>query len=651
MKFWKEKMQKSKSIRTHLFQFLSILILLVCLFGTINYVRLRINYSLSSDESSEILLGNILASENQLLTKSWYYSTEIRVLGTNFLYSLFFRLTDSWHRVRLLSLFSMYLLLLLSYFGMSRVYRFKRYFYLTAAVLFIPFSDVYYHIVLKGGHYFPVIITSVQVLAFAEYYLRLSGRKKWLFLSFNFIFSILIGLTGARQLLATYIPLAAAAVLAFLSCKKEEYRNWLVFALTVFAGSVIGYEINAQILSGIYFYETWDQIAFTGFHSIRFDEILNGFLSAFGYTTGKIFSLPALLGNALCLSWLSLTVFAVWYAIKNKQCVSGRFHRLAAFVLSLYLIFILFYLFTDAFYHYRYDLPVVVFTLPLTALFLDEVKWKRTICSALLIILVSAAVVSGFLYYRSSWKIDKNEELRKITDFLVSEGYENGYSSFWRSNVVTEFSNGKIDVWDIIDDSNDQAFLRVKDIDQTYHWLQKVSHDTTHPEGKLFLLFTAGEYVNTIWNFPENNGDENIIYQSQDYVVLGYEDYTDMIDHLYPGYDFTFGENQWLENGQDVDGHRELYVGGVSFGPYQTFWPGNHDVVIRGENLQHAQAFCVSNNGTELIELLPEYQSSTELRYTFVLDKKTELLETVVRNMSDDPDPAVILDEIQIRRK
>lgn len=644
-------MEKSKSIRTHLFQFLSVLIFLVCLLGTINYVRLRINYSLSSDESSEILLGNILASENQLVTKSWYYSTEIRVLGTNILYSFFFHLTDSWHRVRLLSLFSMYLLLLLSYFGMSRVYRFKRYFYLTAAVLFLPFSDVYYHIVLKGGHYFPVIITSVQVLAFAEYYLRLSGMKKRLFLGFNFIFSILIGLTGGRQLLATYIPLAAAAVFTFLSSKKEESQNWLVFALTDFAGSVIGYEINAQILSGIYFYDTWDKVAFTGFNSIRFDEILNGFLSAFGYTAGKIFSLPVLLGNTLCLSWLSLTVFAVWYAMRNKQRVSGRFYRLAAFVLALYLIFILFYLFTDAFYHCRYDLPVIIFTMPLLALFLDEVKWKRTICSGLLITLVSAAVLSGALYYKSSWNLDKNEELRKITNFLVSEGYENGYSSFWRSNIVTEFSNGKIDVWDLIDDSNDQAFLRVKDIDQTYHWLQKVSHDTTHPAGKLFLLFTAGEYKNTIWNFPENNGDENIIYQSQDYVVLGYENYTDMIDHLYPGYDFTFGENQWLNNGQDVDGHRELYVGGVSFGPYQTFWPGNHEVVIRGDNLQHAQAFCVSDSGAEIIELLPEHQSSTELRYTFVLEKKTELLETIVRNMSDDPDSTVILEEIQIRRK
>lgn len=644
-------MQTGKTFKSNLFQIFSLLIFLICLFGTYFYVRARKNYTLSSDDSCSLILGEILASENKLMTKNWYYSTEIRVLGTNVFYSLFFRLTNSWHRVRMLSLISMYFLLAISYFGMGRAFRFKKYFFLSAAVFFIPISDVYYQIVLKGAHYFPAIITSIQVVSFAEFFLRLNGKKKWIFLVFNFIFSILIGLSGARQLLVTYIPLAAAAFLIFLADKKDEYKNWLVFALTDLVGSVIGYEINAQIFSKIYSYETWNNISFSGFDSVRFDEIINGFLFSFGYTPENIFSLEVLLSNAVGILWIFLTAYAIWYVLKHKQRVSSRLYRLSVFTLTLFLIFILFYIFTDAFHHYRYNLPLIIFAFPLTALFLEEVGWKRIICSALYLGLVLAAVVSGILYYKSSWNVDQNEELRKIVDFLVSEGYENGYSSYWRSNIVTEFSNGRIDVWDIIDDSNDQAFLRVKDIDQTFRWLQKVSHDTTHPAGKLFLLFTAGEYGNTIWNFPENNGDENIIYQSQDYVVLGYENYNDMIDHLYPGYDFSFGDNRWLENGMDVDGHRELYAGGVSFGPYQTFWPGTHEVIISGDNLMHAQVSCTADSGVKQIELHSEAQNNDVLRYTFTLDEKTEYMETVVRNLSDDPDETIIIDVIHIRRK
>ena len=107
-------MQIGKTFKPKLFQIFSLLIFLICLFGTYFYVRARKNYTLSSDDSCSLILGEILASENKLMTKSWYYSTEIRVLGTNVFYSLFFRLTDSWHRVRMLSLISMYFLLAIS---------------------------------------------------------------------------------------------------------------------------------------------------------------------------------------------------------------------------------------------------------------------------------------------------------------------------------------------------------------------------------------------------------------------------------------------------------------------------------------------------------------------------------------------------------
>lgn len=62
-----------------LFQILSYLILIACLLGTINYVRLKKNNTISADESSEMLLGRVLASENSLISKNWYYSTELEV--------------------------------------------------------------------------------------------------------------------------------------------------------------------------------------------------------------------------------------------------------------------------------------------------------------------------------------------------------------------------------------------------------------------------------------------------------------------------------------------------------------------------------------------------------------------------------------------
>ena len=88
-----------------LFQIISYLLLITCLLGTINYVRLKKNNIISSDESSEMILGSLLASENSIISKNWHYSTELRVLNANIFYSFFFHFTDSWHLVRVCALF------------------------------------------------------------------------------------------------------------------------------------------------------------------------------------------------------------------------------------------------------------------------------------------------------------------------------------------------------------------------------------------------------------------------------------------------------------------------------------------------------------------------------------------------------------------
>ena len=71
----------------YIFQILSYLLLAACLLLTTNYVRLKKFNTISADESSEMLLGSILASENSILSKNWYYSTELEVINTNIYYS------------------------------------------------------------------------------------------------------------------------------------------------------------------------------------------------------------------------------------------------------------------------------------------------------------------------------------------------------------------------------------------------------------------------------------------------------------------------------------------------------------------------------------------------------------------------------------
>ena len=631
---------------------LSYLLLAVCLLGTLNYVRLKKNNTLSSDESSEVLLGSILAEENSILSRNWHYSTELRVLSPNIIYSFFFHFTDSWHMVRVLSSASMYIILLIVYWSLSRVCHFSKFFPLTAAVFFIPFSYDYYQFTLMGGQYFPVIVITLFTLVIAECYLKISGWKAKTLLIFSFLFAIIVGLGGQRQLFFTYIPLFAASAIMLLPCfRKQRSGKWFIFSVVSLAGSVIGWMINIKILARIYSFDTWSSVSYVEFSSERFTSIIDGIIISFGrtfgYTTGKLFS-DSLLNNVVCACWIFVTVISIWYAVRNRLKISPEYARITAFTAFAYIFFIVFYSLTSMYYNPRYNISIVCLSFPLAALFAGQVNWKKTISTGILAGLVLLTAFRGLNYYVKRWNYDPNVELRRIAKVLVSEGYENGYATFWFANILTEFSNGTLDVWNLIDGTHDIGVTLVTDIDQTYKWLQKVSHDTTHPVGKTFLLFTAGEKVNNNWSEQLKIAD--IIYSSDNFVIYGFEDYEHLIDTLYPGYDFVFGENQWVENGEDIGERRVLYEGGVSHGPGQTLWPGKYEIVIEGNGLSETEVRCAYGEESRSIYIDPLEQTDNLLKYEFELTEKVYDNELWIKNVSEAPDSKVEIDSISIKR-
>ncbi|MDY5100617.1 MAG: hypothetical protein SPE74_04335 [Oscillospiraceae bacterium] len=77
-------MQKTRDSRTFLAWLLAALAALALLLG---YSHLYGDSWLSSDDSSEMILSRILAGEGGILTENWHYSTELRVLNTQLVWS------------------------------------------------------------------------------------------------------------------------------------------------------------------------------------------------------------------------------------------------------------------------------------------------------------------------------------------------------------------------------------------------------------------------------------------------------------------------------------------------------------------------------------------------------------------------------------
>lgn len=133
---------------------------------------------LDADMSSELILAKILSKQNAILTSDWYYSTELRVLNTQLIYAIFFKVFHDWTVIRTASVIVMYLLLLLGIWYFVQQYHCRECFGVVGALFLLPFSQTYFNIVLSGAYYIPHILISIFSLALIEHYFN--KRWKWL---------------------------------------------------------------------------------------------------------------------------------------------------------------------------------------------------------------------------------------------------------------------------------------------------------------------------------------------------------------------------------------------------------------------------------------------------------------------------------------
>ena len=512
-----------------IFQTFSILLLFLCFAVTVIFLRNHLNNDLNSDNSSELILGRLLADEGKILTKSWYYSSELSVLNTNVIYAFFFNIFHSWHRVRLFSTVLMYLLLLISYYWMCSVYNIKKYFALSAVMLVIPFSKDYYWFVLQGAYYLPYINYAVLVLTFSELFIKTSGFRRYFILILSFLFSGVLGLAGGRELIFLFIPLLTAALYMFSVRKNHpDGAHWFLFSCILFIGNIIGFLINSTILAENYFFQQWSLIDFTEFSVSQFEKVISSLLYTFGYETGQL-SFYSLFHNFICMIWMILTITAVIYSFRNRRSLPLCFSRLSTIYTAMFFVFFVYYCFTNTKLHNRYLIPIMFLSFPCISSFFEYVHWNKNIKHTLYVMIVLLTVISGMSFYYEIRDYDPNADLRKVSERLTAMGYYNGYATYWNANILTELSYGKIEVWSVT--SKSEALSEVTDINETYKWNQLVSHDISHPVGKVFLLFTRYEAFNNNWK--DNLPDENIIISSASYIVYGFDDYKTLTEYLY----------------------------------------------------------------------------------------------------------------------
>ena len=109
----------ARSSREALLYGLSWAALCACAVCTFVYLRTHLAAYITSDDSAEMILARQLVDEGGILSRNWYYSTELRVLNLQLVYMPFFLIFKSWSAVRLAATVVWWVILLLSLYYQS----------------------------------------------------------------------------------------------------------------------------------------------------------------------------------------------------------------------------------------------------------------------------------------------------------------------------------------------------------------------------------------------------------------------------------------------------------------------------------------------------------------------------------------------------
>lgn len=121
-----------------------------------------------------------------------------------------------------------------------------------------------------------------------------------------------------------------------------------------------------------------------------------------------------------------------------------------------------------------------------------------------------------------------------------------------------------------------------------------------------------------------NQGEEPVTLSS---CAIEEVDITDIMQ-----FDVSFGDNEYVLNGEDKEGVRYLEEGGLSYGPYLSLIPGIYNVTITGSNLEWSLPRFTGQYGADAYTLYNLQTSPTQISYRVQLTDMVQAAEITLYN-------------------
>ena len=488
-----------------------------------------------SDLASDMILANILNKEHSFFSYSWYYSTEIKAVGLHWFYKLGLLIfPNDWHLARVfgmviaLLLYSVAVLLLTRCMGLGKIGVWM------AGALLWPFGRRYLVYAIYGGYYLVYTFFYILVLYFMFKSVEKSGKARIKWCALACIVSLAACLNGVKQLMVFQAPLILAVMilllLALSDSKKTDWRSalqacdtevWLTIEVvaTTFAG-LVGYIIDTKVLAAHYAFKSFSGVTWNRFGmDWTLDRALMDFFHEFGYQDGVgVFHFSGIASGVGLLigAWVFFCIVRLVWRYK-KLNVAQRLMTLLMLTMLAVCGIAYTYFGNYCQYFWLTCMPVAI------AVMMIEIKTEDLHLpgarSMLTLVLAGAITLCSLNNVRQEIEHPTlaHVGLDKVANWLVENGYKEGYATFWNGSAMVEMTSGKLDVW-MPGDLNNVSIEG---------WLQPDYHLTCYPEHPFVLVDTETNGA------PEENGlirngHGTEVYNDGRYVVYAFDSTEDI---------------------------------------------------------------------------------------------------------------------------
>jgi len=505
-------------------------------------------YCLDGDASSELVLAHHLNETGQVLSRDWYYSSELRVLNTQLVYAPLFSIFSDWTMVRFTGAMIMQGLLVLSFFYLGRQAKLSwgaR--FLGGALLLLPVSTAYGRFVLYHSYYMPHIALSFAIVAlFMSCMRHLTNRRKLhAFVRFALLGALSLGsgLGGVRQGVVTHVPLLFLLVVFLFQDAKDKslsdviktHACGILIAAAASAAFALGYIVNVRYLSSWFVFSDYSTLMIDLLDPLKLPDILFGLLHSFGFRDNlRALSVLGILSVSAVFSLVFFLVRSV-LLLNQRERTHSPAHRLVGlfFLSALTVMLSVFLLIDSGWYYPLYLLPATIWFIPLLSVLYDAMPARAAqltradACLLLTVVLLFANGFANAAFFATGGKLFAQryegvgyedmtlaQKLQKPVEFLLENGYELGYSQFWSSNPVTEMSDGKIKMINLLVHQYNRPLVIHEFLMQRSTFSQEAD--------KVFLLLPA--FYNKAYVDMEIYSEDSLVYNDGEFFIYHFDD-------------------------------------------------------------------------------------------------------------------------------